>query len=642
MGNKESNISVASNELDISHANVRNCIKIILLICYLFSLLIVIGYLTGGIKALYESTTIPLTFSNKLALITQPLNQITYVLVIIYGVFLHRIVLKQEKHNALRVRSVWLCSLVLACALVCGSCAAQIHSIYPFYGSPLWIVTTCFSIVIMTIFAYSLILPLFSFLRSITATLNHNILRNFRGRHFAIIFAILVIGWLPYIVVFSPGSPAGWDFSWQLSQFFGYTGYSSHHPLASTIVYGIIGKIGYLMGGDNGTVMAVVVFQTTCFALAFSFELVVMRNAFRAPTSVIVCSLAFYILLPIFGSFCQWNIKDSLFAAVFTCYITLIVLLAVKPSIFSNNRLILFALFASAMGVGLLRNNGAIIVFFSLPFLFLLTRKKARIKILILSLVVCLCIPLTNSVLTSCLNAQQGSVREALSIPFQQTARYAQTYPEDIEAWERDAIDQVLPYKEVTQNYKWNHSDAVKNQYKENSAALPGYFKAWLSQGIKHPEVYIEATVLNSYGFWYVENTPSYDPFYFALYSQDSPESIVRVGQTETFEWSYFLNDTTRNRMVHFIEALRELPFISIFCQPGIYCWLVILGCSYLAYRGNRRYLVIYLAPVFVILTCIAGPVNGYLRYALGLIACTPILIWATLFLAAQKNTHRA
>ena len=33
---------------------------------------------------------------------------------------------------------------------------------------------------------------------------------------------VLLIAWVPYLVVFAPGSPVGLDFSWQISQFFGY------------------------------------------------------------------------------------------------------------------------------------------------------------------------------------------------------------------------------------------------------------------------------------------------------------------------------------------------------------------------------------------------------------------------------------
>lgn len=542
--------------------------------------------------------------------------------------------------EGLTARSVWVCSIVLALLLVCGSCAAQIKSIFPFYGGPKWILLTWISVLIMTVFAYSIIAPLFGYLRNVIHDRSHIELAWSSGWLFGAFTLILILGWLPYLIVFAPGSPAGWDFAWQLSQFFGYTQYSSHHPLASTLIYGAIGKIGYYIGGDNGAIMAAVLFQTACFALAFAFELLVLRRALRAPASVIACALFFYVVLPIFGSFCQWNIKDSLFAAVFTCYMTLFLLVVINPSKCLERKGIFIALVISAIGVGVLRNNGVFIIFCSLPFMcFFFARKKGeRLKVFVLSVVVCLCIPLLNLSLVICLNAQPGSIKEALSIPFQQTARYAQHYPNEIEEWECERIDKVLPYDLITERYDWYDSGQVKNRYKESPEDLPGYFGAWLSQGLKHPEIYIEATVLNSYGFWYVESAPSYGLHFASYFQDDSATFSSHSDQTDTFTWNYFFDDTTRNKMIHFVELVCQIPLLSFFCQPGIYTWIVIVGCCYLAYRGRRLYMLIYSAPILIILTCIAGPVCGYFRYELGLVSCAPLLIWATLFLANRKQ----
>lgn len=610
-----------------------------IIVFYLAILLVVIGYLTGGIENLYFAKDSHLSLVEDFSLLVEPLNFISCLLVLIYGCWIYkkgRLML--QGHAA--VRSVWVCSVILAFLFVCGSCAAQTKSIYPFYGSMKWLLLTWISVATMSVFAYSIVASLFYWLRNASGRCYCNDEKWSSGQLLALFSIILILGWLPYIVVFAPGSSGVWDTAWQLSQFFGYTEYSSHHPLASTLIYGAIGKIGYQIGGDNGVIMAITLFQTGCFALAFAFELVVIKKVLHASVGVIVCALLFYIALPIFGSFCQWNIKDSVFAAVFTCYMTLFVLFVIKVSTNSEHRAVFVALLVSAVGVGLLRNNGIFIVFCSLPFigLFLPRKNSVKLRVSALSIVACICIPLFNLILVVGLDAQPGSIREALSIPFQQTARYAQRYPNDVEEWERERINRVLPYDLVTERYDWSDSGQVKNRYKESSEYLPGYFRAWLSQGLKHPEVYIEATVLNSYGFWYVESKPSYEPYLATYFQDDAATFSSHSDQADIFTWSYYFEQSKRDGMVDYIDSICQIPLLSILCQPGIYTWIVILGCCYLAYRGKKLYMHIYSAPILVILTCIAGPVCGYFRYELAVVSCAPLLIWATLFLANQEQ----
>lgn len=593
------------------------------------------GNISGGMGELFEEQSSELTADGALAFITSSLTPLSYLLVLIYAVFLYEAI-RRHGSDFFKVRSAWACAVVLGLLFVTGSSAAQTKSLIPFYGDVGWVPMTWFSVFVMIGFAYSLLVPLFCFLRKksfVGADAKDR--EAYKAKQFAMLFLILVIGWLPYIVAFAPGSPAGWDFSWQLSQFFGYTEYSAHHPLASTIIYGSIAKIGFLIGGDNGSIMAVVIFQSICFAAAFAFEISIMRNTLKAPFWVICLSVAFYVVTPIFGSFCQWNIKDSLFTAVFVCYVSLAVVVVFSGrSLYGPKRNAVYAaLFVSAILVGLLRNNGAIVVFASLPFVCAVANYESkRTKIIALSLITCLLVPLINCALASCADAKSGSIREALSIPFQQTARYALLHSDEVDVWEAEAINKSLPYGDIEQRYLSNYSDNVKNTYREDPEALPDYFAAWLSQGLKHPETYLEATVLNSYGFWFVEEEPSY-PYYFAYYSQDSPELFVKNKQSEGFEWSYWFDETTRNQMIEYIDFIRQLPIMSLLCQPGIYCWILLISCAYLVYRGKPRYLIIYLAPLLLLLTCIAGPVNGYLRYALGLVACAPLIMCVSAFI---------
>ena len=78
------------------------------------------------------------------------------------------------------------------------------------------------------------------------------------------------------------------------------------------------------------------------------------------------------------------------------------------------------------------------------------------------------------------LGVEKGSVKEVLSIPFQQTARYIKEYPEEVTLKEKKAINDILSYDGIKENYNPEISDFVKNTFREGSEdKLDEYFKVW-------------------------------------------------------------------------------------------------------------------------------------------------------------------
>ena len=71
---------------------------------------------------------------------------------------------------------------------------------------------------------------------------------------------------------------------------------------------------------------------------------------------------------------------------------------------------------------------------------------------------------------------------------------------------EAKAIDGVMKYDEIADLYNPELSDPVKATYRGGHitmAKLKRYFNAWFSMFLRHPGVYIEATLHNSYGYYY-------------------------------------------------------------------------------------------------------------------------------------------
>ena len=69
--------------------------------------------------------------------------------------------------------------------------------------------------------------------------------------------------------------------------------------------------------------------------------------------------------------------------------------------------------------------------------------------------------------------------QEALSVCFQQTARYIKYHGDEVTESEKEAIDKVLKYEVIGELYDPNLSDSVKKTFKTESTSedLKNYFK---------------------------------------------------------------------------------------------------------------------------------------------------------------------
>lgn len=270
---------------------------------------------------------------------------------------------------------------------------------------------------------------------------------------------LVVCAWFPYIVVFWPSGPCS-DPGGQLKQFYGEIAFSAHHPVASTLVYGVVDAFGNVAGLGYG---AIVLFQAI---LLLGTVYIVLRVMMRlgAPRFAIWLAAVFYSVVPVFGVYTQFLVRDVLFSALFAAYLALVILLVFAPRPFCKSLKCMIALFAMACMCGIVRNNGLYIVVLSLPFLLIANRAQWSRPILCGLLALSIAgIPVANIVIKELVGAESGNVREALSLPFQQVARVFSGSLDDVSDWEYGAIDGVLDAETLGSRYVEYISDPVKN-----------------------------------------------------------------------------------------------------------------------------------------------------------------------------------
>ena len=444
---------------------------------------------------------------------------------------------------------------------------------------------------------------------------------------FSILFIILL--WLVYIIAFYPAimSP---DPSFQLLQYFNinnkYSDYvvlidknvilTNHHPVVHTIILGSLVKLGIkLFSSLNAGLFIYSIIQTIILASTLSYTIKFMKDINVSLKYRKIC-LLIYSLVPVFPLYAMSPVKDVIFGCFIIIYIIsfykLINLkekLKIKDMVMEILLIILIILF---------RNNGFHIVLLSLLFLLFLGRQN------IFKYIIIICITITfyysyNNVILPHFKITNGSIREVLSVHFQQTARYVKEYKKEVTSDEKKAIDKLLNYDTIASRYNPALADPVKNEfnryYTDND--LKNYFKVWFTQLKKHPLVYVEATIANTYGYIYPVETN--------WYVHIKGKKIIN-----NYGFDYHFNKKLRPlRMVlgGFAIAFPYIPFIGLLINIGFNTWILLFMLSYLFYRKKYKDIILLIPSFLILLVCFVSPANTYFRYALPNVFALPLML---------------
>ena len=428
-------------------------------------------------------------------------------------------------------------------------------------------------------------------------------------------FAILILCWLPWLSASYPASYCP-DSMFQLRQYFGILPWSSHHPPLSTAIMGMTVSLGALIKNRNFGVLLYVCLQTVTGAAVFSTLLLRLRQS-GCGRRCFLAALLFYALVPIWGVYSQWFEKDFLYAQFYV--ICVLLLMDVQSSGCTDRRTVAASLLLVL--TLLLRNNA---VYELLPYALLLCcclRGKDR-KNLLIGIAAAVVIFLgVSRLLYPALGIEKGSVAEALSVPFQQTARYVSTLPEEVTDEEREAIDAVLDYEKLPSTYVPRLSDSVKVQYHGDEKALKQYFQVWFSMGVKHPTVYLDAFVHQAYGYL----APV-----IACGEPNIPLAKNGFQEIEDLGLSRNTRLIPTVLMDVYWSTVQRLPVVKLLISAGFYSWMV-LACTVFLFIRKKRAAVLPLIPALInILVCAASPMHASIRYDLTTIALAPLLLWWT------------
>lgn len=431
---------------------------------------------------------------------------------------------------------------------------------------------------------------------------------------------IIFLCWLPWLISNYPCSFCP-DATGQVEQWLGRAAPTAHHPPLSTLLMGLCVSLGDFIWDRNFGAFLYILFQSVSGAFIFAYMLSVLYKLGISRRLWTV--LLIFFCTPFWAMYAQWFEKDFVYAQAFALCLTFILPVIVQRRCSLKAAL---CIGITALFTLLLRKTGSYELIPALLIIGIWLKKRDRLRFLAAALAVIILSSCANNVLYPALGLKAGSEKEALSIPFQQTARYVNHFPEEVTEEEHAAIDAVLIYDKL---YKYHPeiSDYVKSNYREDSSALPEYFKHWASMLFKHPVCYFEAAFMLSYGY-FAPVRPSLDAYTLVDYYPELGE----MGFYRVF------GDFPTRAFASLREIFIQFPLLNMLNMAGLYTWILMICFVQLLRKKKYSALLLFIPGIMNVLISIASPLCASTRYELPVIATTALILGYTLILSRKKT----
>ena len=479
---------------------------------------------------------------------------------------------------------------------------------------------------------------------------NHDFIFNDNGSNklideiFIKRFFILLLCWLPYYVFFYPGFGNG-DTSTQINMFFHQRTVhvqkilnlsavrsdsifiSNHHPYFTTLIFGFFAKIGinHFDSITSGIALYNII-QMILYCVEFSFVISYFSSK-GVNKKILKYCFIFLLLNPSFPLHAICMTKDSLFALTYIpLSIYLIEILHTKGEILSNKKILMLC-FVISLLFSLTKSQGMYFLFAILLFHIIAYRKKYKQLVIVFGIPALFVMSIWQNVLLPKWNVSPGGKQEIIGIMFQQTARYATEYYDEITKEEKEIISKVIDFDNIVDNYDPDLADPVKYTFNQDStkSQMMDYYKVWLKMFFKHPQVYIDALLNNTLGSLYLSKNSS---MYYLEFMNRSDDKIYTVNSK--------LVDDELNVAKNYVRLLQSLPAINLIISVSFYTIVTLFVSIYKLFNKRYKELIAMSIQILSILLLFISPANGNFRYNMPML----MLFLQTLYIFVTRPTE--
>ena len=488
-----------------------------------------------------------------------------------------------------------------------------------------------FKIFGLAAFFFALLYRLFAFLRDKSPAFAKEHSYSFRlwaaGPALVLLFLLC---WLPYLAAYYPGIYHP-DSIGELNEVLGSEQMMGHHPVFHLMFIKLCLYLGGLFGSVEAGLLCYSLLQMLIQASVFSAAILYLAEKRLSPWLLFPLGL-FFALYMAGGFYSIYMVKDVLFGCI-----TLALLLMLTEESLCNKRGVkrgaasLAALTLVSFLFCISRNNG--IYAFLLGFLLYALCNRERIKrYAVIYAAVLLLFAGYNYTVYNVMGIAKGRSAEMLSVPLQQIARTVKLYPEELESPEAQVLREVFPDMEQLGGlYKSYISDPVKAENVFSSETFDAeplrYARAWLGLGLRHPQCYIDAMLLQCYGYFY----PNLDVG--GTVNLGIPPNSYGIERSES-------GSLLRSRLSNTYGYYSSNQPTSVFHSIGFAVWLIILSAGIFAATGRAK----LAAPCFILLgkwlTILLSPVFCEFRYVYCLFICAPVVLVMSLGLEREPGSR--
>ena len=425
-----------------------------------------------------------------------------------------------------------------------------------------------------------------------------------------LIFGFLLLCWLPVLLAVYPGFFV-YDAQEEWLQVASRT-FTTHHPLVHVLMLGgIICAVHKVTDSYNLGIACYMIVQMIIISGCFTYLHIFMRRR-KVAKGLRIITLLYFAFFPVVVMFTLCSAKDALFTAALLMLILALLDLGSDSEVFFTSRKKMAFFVLSALAMMLFRKNGVYaFALMSLILLVYVNREKTYLKKTgLLLIIIFASYFLINTALTVALHAQNEENQEILTVPIQQLARTYKFNPEVFEPDDIAALHEVLP-EEALVLYNPKLSDPVKVHFQNDAyrANKSRYAKLWLKIGLRKPLSYINAWLVNSYGFWYPDTV-------IDVYSGNTVFTFT-YGDSSYFGYEVEEPGYRASKIPWLDRAYRKLsleisqekvPIFSMLYSPGGLFWGVAFVFAYMLYRRKYHIVMPFLMVLIVWLTVILGP----------------------------------
>ena len=190
-------------------------------------------------------------------------------------------------------------------------------------------------------------------------------------------------------------------------------------------------------------------------------------------------------------------------------------------------------------------------------------------------------------------------------------------------------LHEVVPRMErLGEAYGPLSSDNIKSGGVFDSAAFarsPGrYLKAWAGLGLRYPTIYMDAFLLEGFGYWY----PDVEYWNIQPLAYDLDFGVHRNTALAPLQ----------EKLIFIHNTLAEERPSAILYSPALPFWVLIVSAAILCLKKQSR----QASPLFLLaalwVTTLDSPVFCEYRYVYSLVVCAPFFLALSLCLPARTG----